>query len=639
MHYLEPLILSMVFMLTILFDVLRFPLIKKDSGSRFFAELTIAYSIFLILSTLMYFSRERIISLPLFAIQLLWTAHFLSFPFLLMTWMHFNASNVISNEPFVKKLTLIHSIPFIVLAIIAILDINKQQFYPFNEHYDHIIPGGGTTFMMTLSLFYCFAMIMPTLGHRKELQGSFLFISVLLPLALSLSLITFWVTHTHDMFIMVNSFMIVLFYLIGQRDSIRVDPLTGLSTKILLDRKLIRIFRTQSQYTIILLEIENYQFFITRHGQIVADKLLIHLGQYLRTLGNANEVFKIANDQFFLCLPFKKELKGEQLINQIKERMGQPWKIEELEVYIQVNIALITIPHEAKSLDEFHHVTNQLLLEMKMVGKKTMIMYKNNSSITYQRQMDIISALRDSIRNPHQIIVHYQPIIDCSTGKIVSAEALMRIEDKDLGFLQPDEFIPLAEQSGIIVELTKILLAKVCMVVKQLTQLNSSLDYIAVNLSAEDFESKEIGKVLLEIIEREQIKPRQIGFEITESVVLQSYEAVAHVMVELSVKKITFALDDFGTGYSNFRALMDLPYDFVKIDKTVTQKAPTNPTMLTLLTEMLHKMDKCIIAEGVETKEQLELVKTIGIERVQGYYFSKPLPKEEFLEVVTKWKH
>ncbi len=101
-------------------------------------------------------------------------------------------------------------------------------------------------------------------------------------------------------------------------------------------------------------------------------------------------------------------------------------------------------------------------------------------------------------------------------------------------------------------------------------------------------------------------------------------------MIELSLKKITFALDDFGTGYSNLRALIDLPYDYVKFDKSVIKAAETNPSMLSLLTEMLHKMGKCVIAEGVETKEQLALIRSVGIERVQGYYFSKPLEEEIF---------
>jgi len=163
-----------------------------------------------------------------------------------------------------------------------------------------------------------------------------------------------------------------------------------------------------------------------------------------------------------------------------------------------------------------------------------------------------------------------------------------------------------------------------------------SLEYISVNLSGEDFGNKSIGKTLLDCIEKEGIEPKRIGFEITESVVLQSYEAVADVMETLSVKEISFALDDFGSGYSNLRALMDLPYDYVKFDRTIIQSSTANSKMLILLTEMLHKMQKCIIAEGVETEEELALVREIGIERVQGFIFAKPMREDAFLELVRR---
>ena len=230
--------------------------------------------------------------------------------------------------------------------------------------------------------------------------------------------------------------------------------------------------------------------------------------------------------------------------------------------------------------------------------------------------------------------MEYQPVYELKTGRLVSAEALMRIEDKHLGLLQPADFIALAEQTGLIVPLCQILLAKVCRLLKGIPE--DSLEFIAVNLSAKDFDSKFIGDTLLDIIRKEGIETKRIGFEITESLVLRSYEAVESVMEQLSQQKISFALDDFGTGYSNVQALMSLPCRFVKFDRSVIQKAPANPKMLSLLAEMLHKMDKCIIAEGVETEEELALVRAMGIPRVQGFLFAKPLKDDDFLALIGK---
>ena len=301
--------------------------------------------------------------------------------------------------------------------------------------------------------------------------------------------------------------------------------------------------------------------------------------------------------------------------------------------FIQMNLGLLSIPKQAVTLDEYHQAYKQMQSEIRSVRKRAVFVYTKKDALSQQQTMNIISALRASIRNPEQVLVHYQPMYDVQTGRIVSAEALMRINDEHLGFLNPSQFIFLAEQTGLIVHLTQILLAKVCTLIRQNLAKNA-LEYISVNLSGEDFTSRQMGQTLLSIIQQENIPSRKIGFEITESVVLQSYDMVADVMLELSLKDIKFALDDFGTGYSNLQALMDLPYAYVKFDKSVIQGAMSNPTMLTLLSDMLHKLGKVLIAEGVETEQQLEMIKKIGIERVQGYYYSKPLEKEAFLELV-----
>ncbi|MGD1833149.1 MAG: EAL domain-containing protein [Sphaerochaetaceae bacterium] len=634
MPYIESLLLSFVLMIFILVDILRLPLINKDRGSRFFIELAVSFFIFLILSVLATVLEEGYIQLPLMICKILWTLQFLSFPFIVIMWMHFNAMNVIDDQNLVRKLTAVHVLPYVVLAAIAIADIGYQRFYPFDRSFVHLSSSPGTTYLMILTLFYCVSMILPTLGHRRELHGSYLFLSLLMPSALSIALITFRLTHSYVMFIMVNSFMMVLFYLIGQRDSIRVDPLTGLSSKELFDRKINKIFRSKSNYSIVFIEIENFQFFKTRYGSMISDELLILMSKYLIDVASSSETYRIADDRFCLCLNSQRYHDIEHIISQIKERGDRPWTFGEKELFIQMNIAAVAVPQQVRTQQEFDLAMNELLLEMKTVGKNSTFMYSRENSTTQQKKLNIISALRESIRNPDQVIVHYQPIYEVKTERLVSAEALMRIDDRDLGFLPPSEFITLAEQSGLIVPLTRILLDKVCRTIRTLSSFDHSLEYISVNLSAEDFEAKGVGKELLCRIENCGILPHNIGFEITESVVLQSFETVAKVMMELSVKKITFALDDFGTGYSNFRALMDLPYDFVKIDRSVIQKSTSNATMLTLLTEMLHKMDKCIIAEGVETLEQLNIIRDINIERVQGFFYSKPLDEDTFISLV-----
>lgn len=632
MQFFEVNVLSVVLMLSIFFDVLRFPLLQKDKGSRFFREIAVVYSLFLVISLFTDIGRRGLLSYPPLFERLLWIVHFLSFPFLLAMWAHFNAVNVFDDDKLVTKLSLLHSIPLVILTVLAFLDISRQSFYPFNARYETLLPGPGTNFMIGLSIFYCFAMILPTLAHFKDLQGSFLFISFLLPVTFFSSIVAFRVTRTHEQFMLVNAFMLVLYYLIGQRGSVQVDSLTGLPFAALLQRKLIRIIKSQSPYAFILLDIENFRYFNTRYGHELGDKMLVALAGFLSTLGTANEVFRLDSDRFCLSVPAKEMQAIDHLVARISERMGKPWELDDNSVFLQINLGIIHVPLQVASREEFKQATDQLFMEMKAGRKKSILVYTRKDSIVQQRRLNIITTLRDSVRHPEQVQVYYQPIYDVKTGRLVAAEALMRIEDKHLGLLQPGDFIALAEQTGLIMHLSHILLAKVCQMVKRIPE--DSLEYIAVNLSGKDFDSKTIGNTLLGIIEREEISPRRISFEITESVVLESYEAVAEVMETFSTQDISFSLDDFGSGYSNVQALMDLPYKFVKFDASLIQRSTTNPKMLFLLADMLHKMNKIIVAEGVETEEELAMVRIIGIDRVQGFLFAGPMKGNDFLALI-----
>ncbi|HKL60047.1 MAG TPA: EAL domain-containing protein, partial [Sphaerochaeta sp.] len=335
-----------------------------------------------------------------------------------------------------------------------------------------------------------------------------------------------------------------------------------------------------------------------------------------------------------LCVSAKEMDSADNLVAKIKKRMDQAWELDDISVFIQVNLAVINTPHQVVNREEFKQATDLLFMEMKTERKKSVIVYTRSESLDQQQRLNIITALRNSIRHPLQVQAYYQPIFEIDTGRMVAAEALMRIDDKHLGLLQPSDFIDVAEKTALIVPLRQILLTQVCHMLKMVPE--DAVGYIAVNLSGKDFEAQDIGKTLLETIKSEGVDPKRIGFEITESVVLQSYEAVADVMKKLSRENISFALDDFGTGYSNMQALMDLPYHFVKFDRSVIQRSVANPKMLSLVTDMLHKMDKSIIAEGVESEQELAMIRHLGIGRVQGYYFAKPMDSKAFHAFVTK---
>jgi len=215
--------------------------------------------------------------------------------------------------------------------------------------------------------------------------------------------------------------------------------------------------------------------------------------------------------------------------------------------------------------------------------------------------------------------------------RIIAAEALMRIEDERLGMISPGEFIPAAEMAGLISPLTEIMVRKVCTLLKTHVKQTSHLTHISINISAEDLNSSEFAHRILDIIEQTQVDAGKISFEVTESVLLSPSDFVQKNWNAFTERGIHFLLDDFGTGYSNLETLVSKPFDFVKLDRSVVSNPTNNYELLALITGMLKHLGKSMVAEGVETAEQLEVVKREGIQFVQGYYFSKPVPEEQLL--------
>jgi EAL domain-containing protein (putative c-di-GMP-specific phosphodiesterase class I) len=303
-------------------------------------------------------------------------------------------------------------------------------------------------------------------------------------------------------------------------------------------------------------------------------------------------------------------------------------------VTIRVNIAVVMVPEHGRSVGDVLDKVEFTIAELKARRRLTVLVFNTKIMEIRQRKLDVMDAIRNAVNDDSKVRVYYQPIYNIATGKMVSAEALVRIEDEVLGRLMPTEFIPLAEQTGSIVKLTTIILRKVCRRLRESAETLAQLEYISVNLSVEDFSSPDVAGTLLGIIKAEGIASSRIGFELTESMLIESYAPIARTLSILAASGVTFALDDFGIGYSNIIALSSLPFNTVKIDRSVVVNAESDYKMLELLVLMLRKMGKKLVAEGVETHNQLEIVRQAGIHWVQGFLFSPPVSDEEFLQKI-----
>lgn len=245
-----------------------------------------------------------------------------------------------------------------------------------------------------------------------------------------------------------------------------------------------------------------------------------------------------------------------------------------------------------------------------------------------QRRYELEDLIYHALKN-NEFLLYYQPLYNVSDGNFTEAEALLRLKDKNGNFISPDEFIPVAEQSGLIIEIGCTVLEKVCKYIHSLLACRVDIDSISVNLSVIQLMQDNVVARLLDIIHRNGISPNRILLEVTESTLVSNYEQAGEKIRQLSAAGIQFALDDFGTGYSNITHVIDLPFDVVKIDKSLIWDSIENRKcniMIRDLTRTFKNINLGVTAEGVETLAHDQFVRQCGCDKIQGFRYAKPMP-------------
>lgn len=254
------------------------------------------------------------------------------------------------------------------------------------------------------------------------------------------------------------------------------------------------------------------------------------------------------------------------------------------------------------------------------------------------RQSDILHAIEDAIKHD-KFQVYYQPIYDTEQGKFTCAEALIRLFDEELGFINPEEMIIIAEKNGYIDKIGKIVFEKVCKFIHDNRLSNLGIDYIEVNLSTKQCMNSTLFEDFTEIMNRYGIKPEQINLEITETAELKINTNVKNNIFSFVDKGIDISLDDYGSGYATPNYIIEVPFTHVKVDKEILWGAMKDDKALVVLKHiitMLHNLDKKIIVEGVETEEMIDMLNAQGCEYYQGFYYSKPVAGDDFMRLVRK---
>ncbi len=412
------------------------------------------------------------------------------------------------------------------------------------------------------------------------------------------------------------------------------DTLTGLPNRALfkdrLNVALNHAKRNQQQLAIMFLDLDRFKWVNDTLGHFYGDELLKHVAQRLSGCLRAQDTLaRMGGDEFTLLLHDLQQPEDASLVAaKIVEELKRPFLLDEREIFISSSIGIALYPDHGDSIETLIKSADIAMYHVKWRGKNGYQYYEASMNAMFHKKLSMENELRRAIEKK-QIILHYQPQVDVETRKIIGLEALARWHHPELGIISPTEFIPLAEETGLIFSLSDILLEEACKQMQIWDQAGLLSFRLAINISPQLVEEESFVTKTLDYIQAQQLKPEFFEIEITENLLVRDLENTVAKLKALGKQGIKIALDDFGTCYSSLSYLRQFPIHNIKIDKSFVGDINSHDESVPIITAISgiakgFKLD--LIAEGVETLQQMKTLHRMGCNKMQGFLFSKPLP-------------
>jgi diguanylate cyclase (GGDEF)-like protein/PAS domain S-box-containing protein len=424
------------------------------------------------------------------------------------------------------------------------------------------------------------------------------------------------------------------------------DGLTGLPNRALMEGKtcseLLKAKQNNNKLALIYMDLDNFKTVNDTLGHIAGDELLKIIGDLLRsTIDDLECVARLGGDEFVFLIPsFNSIEKVSAFANRIINLVKKPLTISNKEFHLTASIGIAVYPDDGKDFNTLMKSADIAMYYAKEQGKNRCELFTKEINAKLIEKLELEDSLRSAIKN-NEFKVFYQSQINMETGKIEGMEALVRWQHPQKSIIPPIKFIPIAEETGLIIPIGDIVLHEACMQNKLWQDSGYAPLRVAVNLSAKQFEQENLVEIIKRVLGETGLEPQWLELEITESILMKNLEVSIEVLNNLRSMGIHVSLDDFGTGYSSLNYLKRLPIDTLKIDKSFVDNITVDPKdeiIAKAIIELAHKMGLDIIAEGVEYIEQFNFLKKNKCDKVQGYLFSKPVPSEEFEQLLRKSK-
>ncbi|MBA2176441.1 EAL domain-containing protein [Halobacillus locisalis] len=418
------------------------------------------------------------------------------------------------------------------------------------------------------------------------------------------------------------------------------DPLTDLPNRSKLQKDLSNLIERNPKVSILFCNLDRFKYVNDAMGYMGGDKVIKIMADRIQSVLSPEDLlYRLGGDEFMICLPNGQSSEEIAVIGQeVLQKIMQPIHLMDKQIFITARIGAARHPVDSSSSDELISFANLAMQSCKHNGRHNFLFYTPNMNQYHDHQISIEGDLREAITR-NELQLYYQPKVNVETGYISGMEALVRWNHPEKGFISPGEFIPIAEETGLITQLDEWVLNEACRQNQQWMEAGYAAERVAVNVSANEIQRTDFAEKVNRVLQETCLDPQFLEIEVTENSVMQNTDQCIRTMQDLKTLGVSLSIDDFGTGYSSLSYLRKFPIHYLKIDQTFIKGVLHDPSDSEIVKVMIQLADAFkleVVAEGVENAEVLQFLQENHCAYYQGYYFSKPLPPEEMEKLLTK---
>ena len=391
---------------------------------------------------------------------------------------------------------------------------------------------------------------------------------------------------------------------------------------------------SDNKYSVVIVKLTNIEGYMSVLGIDQINESLYNIAKWLKTIDKSARVYSLNVGVFALVLAGQEKNRAEYVSYVLNTRFREPWRVNDIEIEYNVIVYEVRVPENLDRVEEL------LLLGYSETGNGSRVTFVSGKGLEeLKRRLKIEQAVRRALIS-NSFKVYYQPIWDRKHNKISSAEALLRLYDPEIGAINPEEFIRTAEKNGAIIGIGEFVFEDVCRFLSKRDLKSLGIEYIEVNLSPVQCMQRDLTDKFKNIMRKYNIDVNMLNLEITETAAVENTEVMKRTISKLREMGFVTSIDDFGSGFASMSSVFNIDFKLLKIDREILWRAEENEEAMIMLKntiEMGKRMGRKIVQEGVETKAQKELMESLECDYCQGFYFSRPIPEDEFVEYVRKY--